>query len=435
VDGTTAYVAAAAYLEGRRVAPACVEVGPDGRIVRVGAAAPAGAAARVVDLGRVLLLPGFVNAHSHAFQRLIRGATQRFGAGDPSTFWSWRAAMYETAARLDPEGVEAAATRAFREMVAAGITTVGEFHYLHHRPDGRPYEDPNELSERVAAAARAAGLRVVLLEVYYARGGPGRPLEPAQRRFADGDVDRYVARLEDLAARGHRVGVAPHSVRAVDRRALEALVGVARARSWPLHIHLSEQPAENEACRAEHGTTPAGLLEAAGALDGGCNTTAVHATFLTEADVARLGRARVCLCPTTEADLGDGLAPAGPLLSAGARFCFGSDSNAVIDLVQEARLAEMGERLRTNRRLCLRAGGAQVAESLLAFATAEGAAALGLGGETGILAPGRWFDACTVDLTDPLFEGVADDRILDTLLTCGTARCVRDVFVEGRRVR
>ncbi|RMG96539.1 MAG: formimidoylglutamate deiminase [Deltaproteobacteria bacterium] len=433
MERRTGFFAPHAYLDGRHVRSAYVEVDERGIIVRTGAEIPADAPPHVVDLGRALLVPGFVDAHSHAFQRLIRGRTQRRGAHDPSSFWSWRTAMYDVAARLDPDAFEAAATLVFREMAAAGITCVGEFHYLHHGPDGTPYADPNEMSLRAVAAARAVGIRIVMLEVYYARAGAGRPPEGAQVRFCDGSVDAYLARIEALADAGAAVGIAPHSVRAVGRADLARLVSHARDRSLPLHIHLSEQPAENEACRAEHGTTPAGLLDELGAFDG-CNTTCVHATFLDADDVARLGRARVCLCPTTEADLGDGLPPAGPLLAAGTRFCFGSDSNAIVDLVQEARLAEMGERLRTNRRLCLAAKGRTVAETLLDAATREGAAALGLAGTTGRLAAGEAFDACVVDLDDPMFAEVPDDALLDAWLLSGTAAPVRATYVGGERI-
>ncbi len=428
---TVAYVARRGVIDGVELADPYVEVDGAGIIVRT---ASGDAPPVVVDLGPSLLLPGMVSAHSHAFQRTIRGRTQRRGATDPSSFWSWRQAMYQAAATLDADAFEAATFACYREMLRAGITWVGEFHYVHHQPGGAPYPDPNELSWRVVRAAERAGIRLTLLEVYYARGGPDRALEPAQRRFHDASVGAYLDRVEALRAAGVHVGLAPHSVRAVPAPDLAALAEHAARFNLPLHIHLSEQPAENEACQAEHGCSPAELLARVGALARPRGLTAVHAVHLTEHDRALLAEQIVCACPTTEADLGDGIVAASELAAAGTALCLGSDSNSIIDLIQEARLLEMHERLRTGRRLCL--GGPERPPALAALdaATAHGALALGASHGGARLAVGEPFDACVIDLTHPTLADVAPEHALDAALLAGTAAAVRATFVGGSRV-
>jgi len=389
------------------------------------------ATALVRDLGPVILLPGLVDAHSHAFQRAIRGATHRRGAGDPSSFWSWREAMYRCAEGLDPQGVYEITRRAYAEMLSVGITCVGEFHYLHHQPDGRPYDDPNELSWQVLRAAQDVGIRVVLLEVLYARGGHGRPPAPEQRRFCDADVGAYLERVDALASRGVELGLAPHSVRAVDRAGLESVARYGQAHGLPMHAHVSEQPRENAECRAEHGATPTEVLADAGFFERPRGFTAVHAIHTTADDQRRLSGQHACACPTTEADLGDGIVPAVELREAGVELCLGSDSNAVIDLVQEARLLEMHERLRGQARLRLCDGDGALGPTLLRAATEAGASALGRADRSGRLGVGRPFDAFTVRLDQPFFEGVAPRHRLDALMCAGTAQGVRHVFVGG----
>ena len=384
------------------------------------------------DFGRALLLPGMVNAHSHAFQRQIRGATHRRGAHDPSSFWSWREAMYRAADQLDPEAVFLATRGCYREMLRAGITCVGEFHYLHHTRDGQPHADPNELSRQVIRAAAAAGIRLVLLSVYYARAGAGRAPLPEQRRFCDPDVDAYLARLDVLRGEGVHLGVAPHSVRAVPREALRDLAAYANLHALPLHMHVSEQPQENAECQAEHGVTPIALAAATGCLDRPGGFTAVHAIHLEPADFAALAGHNVCACPTTEADLGDGIIPASEHLRRGVHLALGSDSNAVIDLVQEARLLEMHERLRTRARLCLAGPDGQLGPALLKIATLHGARALGRP-ELGRLRVGAPFDACTVDLGHPTLAHIDPAHALDALLLSGTAAPIDRVFVGGLR--
>lgn len=384
---------------------------------------------RVRDFGRALVVPGFVNAHSHAFQRAIRGATHR-RIGDHDDFWSWRTAMYDRAMALDPDGLYAVTRAAYREMLRAGYTTVGEFHYVHHQPDGRPYDDANEMSWQVVRAAADVGIRLVLLEVYYERAGAGGAALPEQRRFCDGSTDAYLNRIEALRHAGVRVGVAPHSARAVGRDALAALAAGAARHGMVAHAHVSEQQRENDECLAEHGCSPTRLFADTGFLDRPATFTAVHATVTTDDDLLALGGQHVCVCPTTEADLGDGLVAATALRARGVTLAVGSDSNAVIDPIQEARLLEMGERLRTRRRICLADRDTALGLGLLAIATRGGASSLGLT-DTGSLAIGEVFDAAVIDRRHPMLADVDDGYLLDALLTCATASVVSHVVVGG----
>jgi len=425
------FLADLGVIAGSLVARPRWDVDASGTIVRAGAADAIAEpiAQRTRDFGRALVVPGFVDAHSHAFQRGIRGATQRRPAGR-SDFWSWRTAMYEHATALDPAGVYAITKLAYREMLRAGITCVGEFHYLHHQPDGRPYADPNELSLQVARAAADVGIRLVLLEVFYERAGAGQAPLPEQRRFCDRDVDAYLARVETLRAAGLDVGLAPHSVRAVGLESLRAIAAHAARTGLVVHAHVSEQIRENDECRAEHGRTPTQLLADAGLLARPQGFTAVHAIATDDADRALLRDQTVCVCPTTEADLGDGLVEATALRDAGVALALGSDSNAVIDLVQEARALEMGERLRLRRRICLADEGASLGASLLSIATHGGAVALGRR-DIGELDVGHQFDAAVIDRRHPTLADVGDDALVDALLTGGTAGVVVHVVVGG----
>ncbi|MEX1369063.1 MAG: formimidoylglutamate deiminase [Nannocystaceae bacterium] len=386
----------------------------------------------VRDLGPVVLLPGLVDAHSHAFQRAIRGATHRRGAADPSSFWSWREAMYRCAQALTPETLYSITRCTYAEMLRAGITCVGEFHYVHHQPDGTPYDDPNELSHQILRAAQDVGIGVVLLEVLYLRAGHGQPSLPEQRRFCDADVDAYLRRVDDLRTQGVAVGLAPHSVRAVPASALREVVRYAHAHDLPLHTHLSEQPRENEECLAEHGVSPARVFADAGACARPRGFTAVHAVHTTDDDRRLLSGQHVCACPTTEADLGDGIVPATELRAAGVELALGSDSNAVIDLIQEARLLEMHERLRGQARLRLSDPDGALGRPLLRAATEAGASSLGLGRGRGRLATGLPFDAFTVGLDHPQLADIEPPHLLDALMCAGTAAPVRHVFVGGR---
>ena len=367
-----------------------------------------------------IVLPGFANAHSHAFHRALRGRTHDGGG----TFWTWRSRMYRVAARLDPDSYFALARAVYAEMALAGVTTVGEFHYLHHDTGGGAYGEPNAMAEALRAAAADAGLRLTLLDACYLAGGLGGdghlPLDDVQRRFADADADAWAARVATLhASDGMRVGVAAHSVRAVPPRAL-ATVGHAAA-GRPLHVHVSEQPAENEACLAVYGVTPTELLGDEGLL--GATTTAVHATHLTESDVGMLGGAHVtaCICPTTERDLADGIGPARALLHAGAALSLGSDQHAVIDLLEEARALEMHERLASLRR-----GRLQPAD-LLAALTAH--ASIGWP-EAGRLETGAAADLVAVRLDTVRTAGAAPEQVV----LAATAADVDTVLVQGRVV-
>jgi formiminoglutamate deiminase len=373
---------------------------------------------------RGLVLPGLANAHSHAFHRALRGHTHAGGS-----FWTWREEMYRVAARLTPDTYYALARATFAEMALAGVTCVGEFHYLHHDPGGRPYADPNAFGAALLAAAAAAGIRITLLDTCYLAGGFDRPLEGPQRRFGDGTAEAWAARVEALSVPGPdaRLGAAIHSVRAVPAPQLATVSGWARERGLPLHFHVAEQRAETEACLAAHGCTPVALLEERGAL--GPGATAVHATHLDPPDLAWLAgtRTTVCMCPTTERDLGDGIGPARELASAGAPLALGSDSHAVIDLFEEARALELDERLARETR------GHFDAAEILTAATAAGHACLGWP-EAGQLTPGAPADLVAVSLDSVALAGAAHGTLLESVIFAARAADVSDVIVSGRRV-
>jgi formiminoglutamate deiminase len=368
-----------------------------------------------------LTVPGLANCHSHAFHRALRGRTQR----ERGTFWTWREQMYDVAGRLDPDGYFALALATYREMAAAGITSVGEFHYLHHQADGTPYDDPNAMGRALVAAAAEAGIRIALLDTCYLSAGFGRFPEGVQLRYSDGNADRWAERVAALDALDHpgqvTVGAAIHSVRAVPRDQLPVVVAAAQGR--PLHVHLSEQVAENDACLASYGLTPTALLHEAGAL--GPAATAVHATHLTGADIFQLGHTgtHACFCPTTERDLGDGIGPGRALQQAGARLTLGSDSHAVIDLFEESRALELDERLATQQR------GHWTAAELLGAATAHGS--LGFA-DAGAIAIGQRADLVTIDTATPRTAGTGADE--GTAVFAATAADVTHVVADGRVV-
>jgi formiminoglutamate deiminase len=361
-----------------------------------------------------LTLPGLANVHSHAFHRALRGRTQREGG----TFWTWRERMYEVAGRLDPDSYYRLARAVYGEMALAGITCVGEFHYLHHAPGGGRYADANAMGHALLAAAHDAGIRITLLDTLYLSSKvDGSPLHGVQRRFGDGSIDDWAARVDGLRREDHAViGFAAHSVRAVPAPALAVL----DPGKGPFHIHLSEQRAENEDCQARYGCSPTEFLDRSGLL--GPNTTVVHATHLSEGDVQRLHGSHVCFCPTTERDLADGIGPARALVDAGARLCLGSDSHAVIDLFEEARAVELGERLRTERR------GHFTPAELLAAATAH--EPLGWT-DAGRLAPGYRADLVTVALDSVRTAGAEP---LSAAVFAAGAADVTSVVVDGRVV-
>ena len=410
---------------GTHVEPGVALTVTDGRITRTRtevATPPPGAVAL-----RGLTLPGLANAHSHAFHRALRGTVQ-VGSG---TFWTWREIMYAVAFRLTPDSYFDLARAVYAEMALAGITCVGEFHYLHHQIDGTPYDNPNAMGDALIAAAAEAGIRITLLDTAYLHGGLGRggyrPLEGAQARFGDGRAERWYERWSQLKGGEHaRIGAALHSVRAFSDRD-----GYRPFAEWtrdvPTHIHLSEQPAENEACLALHGRTPARLLADSGFW--GRNTTAVHATHLTGEDIALLGRASstVCMCPTTERDLADGIGPAPQLRRAGASLSLGSDSHAVIDLFEEARAMELNERLRS------RARGHWTAAQLLRAATEDGHACLGWP-EAGRLEAGALADFTTIALDSVRTAGPVPRLGAETAVFAATGADVRHTVVAGRPI-
>ncbi|MFF5440599.1 formimidoylglutamate deiminase [Streptomyces achromogenes] len=407
---------------GDRVEPGVAVDVAGGRIsaVRTDVTAPPPGA----EVLRGLTLPGLANAHSHAFHRALRGVVQ-VGSG---TFWTWREVMYSVADRLTPDSYHALARAVYAEMALAGITCVGEFHYVHHAPGGTRYADPNAMGEALIEAAAEAGIRITLLDTCYLSAGFGEPPDAHQLRFSDGSAVDWAERCGVLKERDHaRIGAAVHSVRAVPAGQLATVAQWAEARRAPLHVHLSEQPAENQACLAAHGRTPTRLLADHGVL--GPRTTGVHNTHLTEEDIALLGGSGTgtCMCPTTERDLADGIGPAAALQGAGSPLSLGSDSHAVIDLLEEARAMELNERLRTRTR------GHWTAAALLRAATADGHAALGWD-EAGTIGPGALADLTTIALDSVRTAGPPPRLGAETAVFAASAADVRHTVVAGRQV-
>ncbi|MET8718232.1 formimidoylglutamate deiminase [Streptomyces misionensis] len=407
---------------GDRVEPGVLVETDGGRIGAVRTEVPAPPPGAEVLRG--LTLPGLANAHSHAFHRALRGTVQ-VGSG---TFWTWREVMYSVADRLTPERYHALARAVYAEMALAGITCVGEFHYVHHAPGGTPYADPNAMGEALIAAAAEAGIRITLLDTCYLSAGFGEAPNTHQLRFSDGTADAWAERCSALKEQDHaRIGAAIHSVRAVPAGQLATVARWAQERRAPLHVHLSEQTAENDACLAAHGRTPTRLLADHGVL--GPRTTGVHNTHLTDEDIALLGGSATgtCMCPTTERDLADGIGPAVALQRAGSPLSLGSDSHAVIDLLEEARAMELNERLRTRTR------GHWTAAALLRAATADGHAALGWD-EAGTIAPGALADLTTIALDSVRTAGPAPRLGAETAVFAAGAADVRHTVVGGRHV-
>ena len=374
-----------------------------------------------------MVIPGLANAHSHAFHRALRSHTQRGGG----SFWTWREAMYRIAARLTPQLYLELARAVYAEMALAGITAVGEFHYLHHGPGGVRYADPNEMGWALVAAAADAGIRLTLLDTCYLTAGlDGAPLAGPQLRFGDGDADRWAQRADALRTDTEQsnhvlVGAAVHSVRAVPAGQLSRIVDWANTHNAPLHVHSSEQVAEVEQCLAAHGCTPTALLGAHGVL--GPRTTAVHATHLTEQDITDLRDTATgaCFCPTTERDLGDGIGPAAALLDGPGPFSLGTDSHAMIDVLEEARAVELDERLARQRR------GICSATRLLEAATSDGQRALGWA-DAGRIAVGARADLVALDLSSVRTAGGGPTP--ENVVFAASAADVTDVVVDGRTV-
>lgn len=393
-----------------------------GRIagVRTGIDAPPPGATAL----RGLTLPGLANTHSHAFHRALRSTVQ-VGSG---TFWTWRELMYRAASRLTPDTYYDLARATYAEMALAGITAVGEFHYLHHAPGGTPYDNPNAMGEALIAAAAEAGIRITLLDTAYLAAGFGEKPNQHQLRFSDTTADAWAERASLLKGDDRTlIGAAVHSVRAVPAGQLATVAKWAEEREAPLHVHLSEQTAENDACLAAHGRTPTRLLADHGVL--GPRTTGIHNTHLTAEDITLLGSSTTgtCMCPTTERDLADGIGPAAALQRAGSPLSLGSDSHAVIDLFEEARAMELNERLRTHVR------GHWTAAALLRAASADGHAALGRP-DAGTLEPGAPADFATVALDSVRTAGPAPRLAAEAAVFAASAADVRHTVVAGRHV-
>lgn len=368
------------------------------------------------------VIPGFANAHSHAFQRALRGRTH----AATGSFWTWRRQMYDLAGRLDPDSMLALTRATFGEMALAGVTLVGEFHYVHHGPGGRPYGDPNAMGAAVMQAAAEAGVRLTLLDACYLDGG----LEPnsVQERFFDPDVEAWAERVGALShGPSVRIGAAIHSMRAVQPESAAQVARWADDHGAPLHAHVSEQRAENQACREVYGATPTALLHYEGALSE--RFTAVHATHVSEEDIALLGGSGsfCCLCPTTERDLADGIARARRLRDAGCRLTTGTDSNAMIEPLEEARAIELDERLASGVR------GGHSGASLLNAATVSGYASLGWS-EGGALREGALADFVCLRLDGVRLAGCRPEELIDGSIFAGQAADVSDVIVGGQLV-
>jgi formimidoylglutamate deiminase len=428
---TTLYRPELLYSRGGFTSGSELLVNQEGGVLAPGSNRPA----ETVRLPGKALLPGFVNTHSHSFQRLIRGKSEsRVTSG--RDFWSWRGTMYHSAALLTPEDVYDVARMAFLEMVLAGTTTVGEFHYLHNAPGGRPYDDPNLLSKQVIAAAQSVGIRIVLLRSAYLRSGYELPPDPGQIRFFESEfLDNMEALVNAYPADATEVGfgVAPHSLRAVPLGELKEIAAWCRERKLPLHMHVAEQIAENEACLREYGATPVALLAREGLL--GPDFTAVHAIHTTADEIAQLAGASttVCSCPTTERNLGDGVIVADQVMRAGIRIALGSDSQAQIDPLEDARELEYHLRLDRQQRAILDQIGEQtLASRLFDSATLHGARALGL--SAGELTPGALADFFTVDLNDVSIAGHSGEDLLPLAVFSLNRSAIRDVVVNGRWV-
>ena len=450
----------------------------DGTIVKVVSASEL-THEKKINLPRRALLPGMINAHSHAFQRVIRGRTEyrskpsSFRGGLPpagsgsqnnvDSFWTWREKMYSAAMRLTPDDIYDASRMAFLEMALSGITAVGEFHYLHHAPDGRSYDDPNLLAKEVLRAAGDVGLRIALLRVAYARSGFKTEANPQQVRFIESDAQIYLKNLESLASdvrsptvregnlthlalpHGRAsdtawIGVAPHSVRAVPLNYLKEVIAYANQHDLKTHMHVAEQPAEVSACIEEHGRTPVALLQTEGLLSE--RFTAVHAIHVTPKAVRSFAetRAMVCACPTTERNLGDGVVPADEYLKHEVPICLGTDSHAQIDLLEDARELEYHLRLQKLERAVLSVRSPSVSEGnsgdeaqlLFECATVNGARSTGAPG--GALEAGRPADFFTVDLDDPSIAGASRDDLLPAIVFSLSRAAIHEVVVGGKPI-
>jgi len=396
--------------------------------------------ATVSFLKQKVLLPGLVNAHSHAFQRVIRGRTEYRSQNSNDSFWTWRELMYAAANKLDPDDIYAASQMAFMEMALLGITSVGEFHYIHKTPDGQSYDDPNLLAKEVVRAAKDVGLRIALLRVAYERAGFQKEPNPLQSRFLE-DTDTYLNNLQrltnDLKAneKDSWSGAAPHSVRAVSLDYLKAVGRFANREHLPIHMHVAEQPAEVSACIEEHGRSPVALLDTEGLLNE--KFTAVHSIHITPKAIAAIAKsgATVCACPTTERNLGDGVIPADGYFESNVPICLGSDSQTQIDLFEDARELEYHLRLQRKERNVLAPAVEDrdtLASRLFGCATTNGARSIGFDGAR--IAPGMPADFFTVDLNDASIAGASRADLLANIVFSVTRSAIKDVVVGGKPI-
>jgi formimidoylglutamate deiminase len=415
------------WLDGSFSPGVTVAVNVSGRVESVGSAHHSGSGA-FRRLEGMALLPGFVNAHSHAFQLGLRGAVERFSR-EAGTFWSWRDGMYALAASLDRETLGQLCRRCFAEMRSAGITAVGEFHYLHH--DG---DHDWAFDEVVLDAAAEVGIRLVLLQSCYSTGGIDRPLEPGQRRFDTVDLAAYWRQWDRLARRldprTQTIGVVAHSVRAARLAEIKALYAEAVRRRLPFHIHVEEQRKEIEESVAAYGRTPMRVL--CDELESAEGITAIHCTHTSPEDMTVFlqGGGRVCLCPLTEGYLGDGIPDLAAPHAAGGRLALGTDANTRISPIEDMRWLEYGQRLRAERRGALADPRGGVAASLLDAATGGGAAALGLG--RGRIAPGEWADFVAINLNAVPLAGEPSEGLLEAVTFGGGNEVVAGTFVGGK---
>lgn len=412
-----------------------IEVGDDGRVRYVGAAR-GGESTTVKRMNGRALLPGMIDVHSHSFQRALRGRAESRRRSGPD-FWSWRNVMYGCALALTPEEIYDVARMAFLEMLLVGITTVGEFHYLHRTATGASYDDRNLLAKQVIRAAENVGIRIVLLRCAYVRAGFELPVNPGQTRFIEPDAERFLHDSEALrgaiAAMPATVsfGLAPHSLRAVPREYLRTISAWAQSLALPLHMHVAEQPAEIDACVAEYGATPFEFLEGLGLLTP--EFTAIHAVHLQPGEIERMGKAQITVgaCPTTERNLGDGILCADELIDEGVSIAFGTDSHTQTDALENARELESNLRLRHLQRAVLDGRHGEPLPTLLFdFATRAGARSLKV--DAGALEVGRPADFFTVDLSDCSIAGSQPEELLTNIVFSMSARAVRDVCVNGR---
>ena len=427
------------YIDGSFESGRALVCDESGRMIEI---AESSAFPNAVRLNNRALLPGMVNAHSHAFQRVIRGRTERRSQHSTDSFWTWREQMYAAANRLEPDDIYAVSRMAFLEMALTGITAVGEFHYIHHAPDGSQYSDPNLLAKEVIRAARDVGIRIALLRVAYARAGYETEPNPLQKRFIEESPDTYLKHLEELLNAPEPddgmdwIGLAPHSVRAVPLHYLKTIVEFAKEHSFPVHMHVAEQPAEVSACIEEYGRSPVALLETEGLLFN--QFTAVHAIHVSPKAIEAMARdkALVCACPTTERNLGDGVVPVDLYFKAGVKVALGSDSHTQIDLLEDARELEYHLRLQRMSRNVLApqddTSSSALARRLFTCATVNGAESIGFNG--GRFEPGAPADFFTVDLDDPSIAGADAEDLLANIVFSLSRIAVRDVVVAGKRI-